>query len=473
MLIANVLYTEQSSEELEQFPSEPEGLKPTTEASQQLPPPTTKPPAILDPPTSSCANKVCGENAYCRINKKGDSVCKCKEDYIGNPYVECKQKSEFLTTTTSHPPHHSSTSDPVEYSCESVQDCPNDRACIQNVCQDPCRVNPVCGPNTDCKTEYHTPFCKCQEGYEGDPYSTQQGQQCEKSYCNPNPCGPNTVCKFVNGIISCSCESGYATHNDGVCHPNQKTSSQPEELIQEKVNSTPRPLIRNRTSTLPPGKECHYDVDCSDDRMCVQDKCEDPCINACGAGAVCHTRNHFPRCLCPEGTTGDPFYKCVPLFSEVLGTSNTAAPPLSLNDQDQKHENGSVDCGGENSPCGPNTVCQASRNQFVCVCPNNYFGDPYSSHGCRQKGYLKCEKDSDCPHFLACLRNTWNMGAFMGCVNPCNVKNVCKDGRSCVPFSHRPACLKTDHYKVGFPRDGLTSEKNEEADDNDELERTI
>lgn len=377
--------------------------------------------------------------------------------------MECKHKYEMTTPppnqdSTNYPPPGNSSS---SYLCGSYDDCPNDRACLENVCENPCYVNSICGPNTNCETQYHTPFCKCNEGYEGDPYSSQEGQQCEKSsYCEPNPCGPNSICKYVNGIISCSCKPGYGTNNDGTCHPNIKKGLKPLSLSRHPPIPIPRPVvIKNATLSGPPGKECRFDIDCPDDKMCIQDKCENPCVNACGSGAVCHIRNHFPRCLCPEGTTGDPFYKCVPLFSELIGSS-TVNPSQHNNSNRDKGK--PIDCGGEDSPCGPNTLCQASRGHFVCACPNNFAGDPYSTEGCSKKdGYLKCDKDPDCPHFMTCLRH-------QGCVNPCDVKNVCQEGRSCVPFLHKPACLKTDNVKVDLPRDGLASDK--EDDSNDELD---
>lgn len=370
-------------------------------------------------------------------------MCKCRTGYTGNPYIECKEK---VQTTTSTPGSSEESGASPDLPCQSYDDCPNDRACIKNTCQDPCQVNSICGPNTHCETQYHTPLCQCNEGYEGDPYSFQEGQQCERSYCTPNPCGPNTVCKYINGIISCACEPGYSTQHDGVCRRNQITASQRKPVVL--LPTIPDSLVENRTLNRPiqSRKECHYDADCDDDKMCIQDKCEDPCVNACGAGARCHTRNHFPRCVCPEGTTGDPFYKCTMLFSELLGSSGITPPPLASHDTDIRK----TDCGGTESPCGPNSVCHAARNHFVCVCPNDFTGDPYSSIGCvRQRGYQKCQRDSECPHFLTCFKQH-------GCVNPCNVKNICSEGRSCVPYLHKPACLKTENHFVTVPRDGLT-----------------
>lgn len=310
----------------------------------------------------------------------------------------------------------------------------------------------------------------------------------------------------VNGnVISCSCKPGYSTRpGDDTCRPDQKVGL-PSKIENKSTSTTterpkisttqipvsasternryphpptaglrppsfPRPIFQNRTNghgggPLPPGKECHYDTDCPDDKMCIQDKCENPCVNACGSGARCHIRNHFPRCACPEGTTGDPFYNCTP-----FGSPTTAVPPESIvgGSINNNHFGNHVNCGGRYSPCGPNSICQANRQRFVCACPNDFIGDPYSARGCyRARGYQQCERDEDCPHFLACLR-------LKGCVNPCNVHNVCKHGRSCVPFLHRPTCVYTAHI-VDLPRDDLSTQGaqdnkvKDEADNEEEI----
>ncbi|ODN00059.1 Adhesion G protein-coupled receptor E1 [Orchesella cincta] len=406
--------------------------------------------------SSSCANVTCGENASCIRNTKQVAVCRCKDGYIGNPYVECKDKS--LTTTTTEgfpsPPTTTPSNSYPNDRCNSHKDCPNDRACIHNTCQDPCTIQSICGPDSYCnETTHHIPVCKCKEGYTGDPYSSQEGQKCESSHCKPNPCGENTICNYVRGIISCSCKPGFATHDDGVCHPKDNNKEFPDNIshfpppTSNPVSSSSPAIISSPSHSHNGRKECYYDTDCPDSKMCIQDRCEDPCINACGSGAVCHVRNHFPRCNCPEGATGDPFYKCNPLFSEILSSSASGSK--------ETHE---MNCGGRFSPCGPNTVCQATSSYFVCACPNNFVGDPYSVRGCyRENGYQKCDHDERCPDYLACLRHK-------GCVNPCDVSNVCQPGRSCVPYRHRPACLKTANYEVEIPRDDLQIQTNDELD---------
>lgn len=47
-------------------------------------------------------------------------------------------------------------------------ECPHNKACIQEKCQNPCTKS--CGLNAKCDVVNHTPFCTCESGYEGDAF---------------------------------------------------------------------------------------------------------------------------------------------------------------------------------------------------------------------------------------------------------------------------------------------------------------
>jgi len=53
--------------------------------------------------------------------------------------------------------------------CQHDTDCPDNRACIENQCLDPCRIQDPCGKNANCQTSAHRPFCRCPAGWAGDP----------------------------------------------------------------------------------------------------------------------------------------------------------------------------------------------------------------------------------------------------------------------------------------------------------------
>ena len=56
--------------------------------------------------------------------------------------------------------------------------------------------------------------------------------------------------------------------------------------------------------------ECVIHQDCPPNRACIRQRCEDPCIGACGFNAVCSAQNHRPTCSCIEGHEGDPYAGC-------------------------------------------------------------------------------------------------------------------------------------------------------------------
>lgn len=90
-----------------------------------------------------CVPSPCGANAICK-EQNGIGSCTCIEDYTGNPYESCRPE------------------------CVINTDCPSNRACIRNKCQDPCPG--TCGQNADCQVINHLASCMCRPGYTGDPF---------------------------------------------------------------------------------------------------------------------------------------------------------------------------------------------------------------------------------------------------------------------------------------------------------------
>lgn len=101
--------------------------------------PQTPPMDIINP----CQPSPCGSNAICR-EQNGAGSCQCIVEYIGNPYEGCRPE------------------------CSLNSDCPSNRACINNRCQDPCPG--TCGQNAECHVVNHLASCTCLNGFSGDPY---------------------------------------------------------------------------------------------------------------------------------------------------------------------------------------------------------------------------------------------------------------------------------------------------------------
>lgn len=93
--------------------------------------------------TTPCLPSPCGANAICK-EFKGAGACVCLPDFIGNPYDGCRPE------------------------CILNSDCPLNKACLQNKCQDPCDGS--CASNAICQVVNHAPSCSCPQGFTGDPF---------------------------------------------------------------------------------------------------------------------------------------------------------------------------------------------------------------------------------------------------------------------------------------------------------------
>lgn len=95
--------------------------------------------------------------------------------------------------------------------------------------------------------------------------------------CTPSPCGMNAICKEYNGAGSCSCLPEYHGNPYEGCRP-----------------------------------ECVINSDCTPQKACIKNKCQNPCAGTCGQNAECYVTNHLPSCTCAPGFTGDPYKYCIP-----------------------------------------------------------------------------------------------------------------------------------------------------------------
>lgn len=163
--------------------------------------------------------------------------------------------------------------------CTTSSECAMDKVCENQKCISPCPK--VCGVNTICRVIKHSPICTCKQGYTGDPftncYVTPEPLQAlaePTNPCLPSPCGLNAQCRDIGGIPSCICMIGFFGFPPN-CKP-----------------------------------ECIVNTDCSNDKACMNMKCQNPCQGSCGISAICNVINHVPVCTCPTDYTGDPFVIC-------------------------------------------------------------------------------------------------------------------------------------------------------------------
>ena len=97
-------------------------------------------PVVVDP----CEPNPCGPNSVIPYARNGRCECSCQPGMIGLP-PNCRPE------------------------CLINNDCPQDKACINRKCEDPCAG--LCGIDAYCRVRNHIPICVCNKGYRGDPFS--------------------------------------------------------------------------------------------------------------------------------------------------------------------------------------------------------------------------------------------------------------------------------------------------------------
>jgi hypothetical protein len=61
--------------------------------------------------------------------------------------------------------------------CVVSADCPQDKACLNQKCKDPCPG--TCGQNARCQVVNHNPICSCPPGHTGDPFNRCFKEECK------------------------------------------------------------------------------------------------------------------------------------------------------------------------------------------------------------------------------------------------------------------------------------------------------
>lgn len=309
----------------------------------------------LPPPTSFsiCDPSPCGPYSRCLVSSSGFAVCSCLPGYKGMAPM-CQPE------------------------CVSTSDCLQTETCINQRCTNPCQGS--CGSGAECIVVNHNPICSCGPGKTGDPFVScitavaeiPDEKNYDRNPCVPSPCGPNSVCEIRSNHPVCSCQPNYSG-TPPYCRP-----------------------------------ECVISQECPSNQACINEKCRDPCVGACGNNAKCDVISHTPLCSCLDGYKGDAFIGCVIVAKDEIPTP----------------------CNP--SPCGENTICSVMNGVARCSCIPPNIGNPYAG-GCRPE----CTINSDCPNNLACLSNH--------CRDPC--KDLCGVNAECTVTNHVPVCTCFTGYK--------------------------
>ena len=269
----------------------------------------TKIPITFEPVIAAdpCNPTPCGQNSQCK-DSGGVAACSCLPGYVGVP-PNCRPE------------------------CIIHSECPNDMACVGQKCRDSCPG--ACGTHAECSVIKHNAVCRCQQGYEGDPFSGCRRTTTsappritttpvKEDPCLPSPCGVNAVCRTRAGAAACTYITGHFGDPYLACRP------------ECSVNSN-----------CPPPTEASQIL-----------KCVDPCPGSpCGLNADCRVLNHIATCTCSTGFQGDPFTKC-------SRQPQTTKPVIAVDP-----------C--EPNPCGPNSIFpQAIGDHCRCNSQPQMIGSP-------------------------------------------------------------------------------------------------
>ena len=263
----------------------------------------------------------------------------------------------------------------LESICSSDIDCPNEKACINSQCIDPCSLRDSCGENALCRTVLHRPRCSCPQCYIGRPnIACQPDPKCEP----PGPittqptvgcetdedCADNLACNREMG----DCQDPCRTSPVFVCGANKKCEVNRHRPMCVCKNG----FVVNNAGELtcaPDHIECNRNEECASNLACIDKRCQNPCtasrVSPCSADKTCEVLDHHPMCICTRD--------CNPSLSICL-RDNGCPPQLA--------------CRGYrcmdpcvNVTCTDDAPCFVEEHKPVCkFCPPGFVTD--SKYGC-------------------------------------------------------------------------------------------
>ena len=466
-----------------------------------------------------CPFEQCGINAECSVRNHRPK-CTCLPDHIGNPYERCRRPEcltdpDCSTTLTCRnekcvdpcdcaryadctPRNHRGicicqpgyTGDPYGIACTPIppppdpgckedRECASKQACIDRECVNPCKAIQPCANNAKCEVHSTLPLrtmsCTCLPGYTGkgdvrcdriiepEPVGCSSDSECSSSEAcrdrrciNPciidKPCSPSAICSVANHKSQCSCPPGFEGDpyrqctkiKKGECQhdiecPDNKACIENQCLDPCDLNqpcgkgAVCRTTAHRPVCRCPPNwagnpheecfqYECQVDDDCPFTKACVSNECIDPCDRIiCGSRAECKAEAHRAICFCPLGTQGNPLVSCTEAGCSSNADCSSTEKCDYLTSSSSKKECQPL-CVG--NPCAPRASCTAQNHREICTCNYPLQGDGYVS--CIEPPKIEepeCRIDADCPSKLACIGET--------CQNPCRVNNPCTGNQRC------------------------------------------
>lgn len=398
------------------------------------------------PNDRSCVNNICknpcscGPNADCRV-KNHKPICTCKQGFNGNPDLECTRigctnndecseqhtcinrqcvpacaadDSPCGTKATCYATNHRAVCEcPPGFignpkiscgivGCRSNSDCPTNRACINDKCENPCTQSNPCDDTAECKVYNHEPVCACPPGYIGNTKTgcKQIEEKCSLDKDCPSqlaciaaecinpceatkPCGVNAICKVFDTepvrTMVCECPPGYQGNAAVQCDKSNvvPTNYKPVINLTRFLVSPCREdlgFIRGPDGKCicPPGKALN------DNNECVYCPIEEGfkidengrCKCALERGMIIDDRG---KCICPTefGYRLDVNGNCTLIVGPECETDDECPDNKYCNLEVKKCDNPCI-----KKECGKNAFCNATHHQAICVCLATYTGNP-------------------------------------------------------------------------------------------------
>ncbi|CAH1986493.1 unnamed protein product [Acanthoscelides obtectus] len=423
-----------------------------------------------------CAQKnACGKSALCQAADHR-KVCLCPDGYQGDPAKLCEQ-----------------------YECSKDEDCESNKKCgLDKVCRNPCLEHNACGANAQCRVVDRKPLCSCPPGYIGN--AQVECKQTKNEECLKNPCGSNAKCKDIPGGYECSCPQNcigdpyrgceceqelvnlcknklcgvgakcrVVNRKEAQCYcPAEKPVGDPTiecsserssvdcrtegcgkhaECIREQALFVCRCLpgyTGNAEQDCERAAECNSDLECPNEKACINFQCIDPCSlrGACGLNALCETVSHRPRCTCPECHTGMAGTSCHPDHQCLATQGRPATKIFCRSDYDCNDELACNTATGEcfdpcehaTFKCRDNKKCEVHHHRPACVCKKGFKMNENGEISCAPD-QAECNNDDECPSNKTCI--------YGFCKNPCTevIKSPCSPDKGCDVLNHKPICI--------------------------------
>lgn len=326
-------------------------------------------------------DNVCSPRAEC-IPQNHMPICKCSEGFFGNPYVDCKREPQVECTvdgdcssrlacinhecvnpcTTLEPCLQPSKCEvvpslpvrtmicvcPEGYvssgngtckvlepvtrvgGCVADSDCPSDKACVNDICRNPC----ACAPNAICRVRDHKPICSCEQGYDGQP----------EIQCTHIGCRSDDECSTTHACINRQCVPACAADGSSCGERAECYGINHNAVCECRPGFTGNPKVGCNVIG------CRADTECPTDKACINNKCESPCeqVSICERNEICRVYNHKPECSCPPGTISESDGTC--RTYDVLCRDDSECPSQTacINSECINPCNATQPCGGKN-----------------------------------------------------------------------------------------------------------------------------